>query len=122
MSVPAELKWLYNELWAWRAFGLIILVLAAGIEFMKWRDLSRHAVSVDVYQAQSVEKDARELGMISKNWEGLRNLDADVRQVNDNIYGCLRCHAHPSSLTKSWSLPDRPEYKKTLQELVPAHK
>jgi hypothetical protein len=108
MSAPEELKWLYKELWAWRAFGLLIVALFMGIEILKWKDLNRHSNDTQTFQAQSTEKFDRLRGMIDKNWIGLQNVDDDINQVNSNLYECLRCHAHSLSVTKKFE-PRKPQ-------------
>jgi len=100
MSVPEEFKWLYKELWAWRAFGLLILVLFLGIEIIKWRTLNTHDGKTEVFQTQSIEKFDRLRLMVDKNWSGLRDVDNSIQRVNENLYACLRCHAHSSAVMK----------------------
>jgi hypothetical protein len=111
MSVSEEIKGLYSELWMWRAFGLLILVLFITLEAFKWRDLAQHSTSVEVYQTLELEKKNEILKQLNKNWTGVRDVSMDIRKVNENIYECLRCHAHPQSLVSNWNLPRREDFQ-----------
>jgi hypothetical protein len=103
MIVSQELKWLYKELWAWRAFGLLILILFSSFETLKWLDESNHFKVTESYQASALEKRDREISLLNKNWSGVEKVDSNIMKVNENIYGCLRCHAHPPALLKAWN-------------------
>lgn len=87
MIVSEETRWLYKEIWIWRAFGLIVMFVFITIEIAKWQTLNNHVIESTGYYAEANDDRETQKILIQRNWQVIQDLDRSVD-------GCIECHAH----------------------------
>lgn len=105
--VPTELKWLYREIWMWRAAGILIVLLFSTIELLKWRQLVQHNNESIVFETKVAINQERMLGMLQRHWTEIKENSARIATVDEHLRECSACHSHPKIQKLPKALPGK---------------
>lgn len=93
--IPQELKWLYKEIWTWRAAGILIVIMFTTIEALKWAQLNKHEDRSIAFESAVTIKQDRIISMLDKHWAEIRDNGARISEVDEHLRQCSGCHSHP---------------------------
>ena len=102
MNITDETKWLYKEIWIWRGFITLLLILFTMIEVAKWIELHQHNIVNQVGQESILQRQERIMVLVNRNRESNEAINGRLFNLDNHIYECLGCHAHPKKVLDKW--------------------
>lgn len=93
--IAPELKWLYREIWIWRAGALAMILFFATIEILKWKQLTDHNRETRAFEVGVQLNQVAMANALTRIEKSVNNNREAIATVDNHLFQCSGCHSHP---------------------------
>lgn len=93
--IAPELKWLYREIWIWRAGAIAMILFFASIEILKWKQLTDHNRETKTFEVGVQLSQIEMANSLVRIEQAVKSNREAIATVDDHLFQCSNCHTHP---------------------------
>lgn len=93
--IAPELRWLYREIWVWRAGALAMILFFASIEILKWKQLTDHNRETKAFEVGVQLTHTSIANSLIRNLDEIKANRVAIALVDEHLRQCSSCHSHP---------------------------